>query len=158
MILLLLFNSVQFYVLAAVVAAAVVACCVKPSIKGEARTWLLAGTLCATDSDSSAAPAIDVRCMPDGKVMLTRRGLSGMTSGGAVSLAVTVAGFDISVEERVVTAIEGEPVDTALFTLDFLGRERYHLRYNSESTGLFVAFTLPVRPDMVLHKPLAVRS
>lgn len=88
-------------------------------------------------------------------MLLTRSGLAGLTSAGAVSLAVTVTGTDVAIEERITGATSpSEPVDTALFTLDFLRPGRYHVRYNSSSLGLFSAFTLSVRPGASLTRPL----
>lgn len=158
MMLLFILTSVEIYVIAAVGAAAVLALCIKPSARGEARQYLLAGTLCRVDTPQAAEAAIDIECLADGKVLLTRRGLKNVNDTGAVSLAVTVTGFDISVEERIVCGNGGEPVDTALFTLDFLGQERYHLHYNSEPTATSASLTLSNRDGMHLSRELKVSS
>lgn len=147
------FTSVEFYVMAAIAAAAVLGVCVRPASKGEAQTHLLAGVLCSMNPPQ-AIPAIHLQCHNDGSVTLTRGGLHGLTDEGAVSLAVTVAGFDVTIEERMVPTPSGNPVDAALFTLDFLGQEHYHVRYNSDATGLFAAFTLSNRPDMNISREL----
>ena len=153
------FLSVEFYVMAAVAAAAVIGLCVKPASKGPASTHLLPGILCCdTDATGPQAPELHFRCAADGTVMLSRCGLSGITDSGAVSLAVTKTGFDLSIEERIVPADGGEPINMVLFTLDFLGQERYHIRYNSEPTGLFATFTLTNIPDMEITKLLKVNS
>lgn len=152
-------DSIEFYVIAAVVAAAVVGLCVRPSSKGEAVTRLLAGILSAGDDDGSdATPSIELLVEQDGSVTLTRRGLYGMVhASGAMSLVVNVAGFDISVEERLTpgrpVADVPEPAE-AHFTLDFLGAERYHLRYYSEATGGLAVTPLHVRPGIHIVKPL----
>ena len=154
----LLISSVEIYVLAAVLAAGVIAWFVRPSNREAAREHLLAGTLCMVPG-ASPEPAIHIECLPDGNVLLTRCGLPPMTDGGAVSLAVSIIGFDVAIEERIVAAPgAGEPVNTALFTLDFLGHERYHLRYNSEPTATAASFTLSNRDGMSLVKPLKVNS
>ncbi len=148
-------NSVEFYVVAATVAAAVIALCSRPSSRGEARTHLLSGTLCDCEDANPNVQALDITCHEDRSVALTRRGLDGMTTSGAVSLAVTVIGFDITIEERIVTDLRpGQPINTALFTIDFLASERYHIRYNSETTSGFIAFTLHNRPGMRVTKLL----
>ena len=149
------FHSTEFYVIASMAAAAVVGLCVRPPSRGEAIERLLAGTLCRSDSNDPE-PRVTISCPEDGgPVLLTRSGLAGLTSAGAVSLAVTVTGTDVAIEERITGATSpSEPVDTALFTLDFLRPGRYNVRYNSSSLGLFSAFTLSVRPGASLTRPL----
>lgn len=153
-------GSVEFYVALAVVAAAIVALCVKPSGRGEARQYLLPGTLCSSaepqaDIGADDAGRIDISCNDDGTVALTRRGLCGMNASGAVSLAITVTGFDVTIEERMAEPREaGEPTDMALFTLDFMGHERYHVKYNSEATGSFASFSLNNRPGLAFSRKL----
>ena len=66
------YTSVEFYVMAAVAAAAVVGLCIKPSGRGAAKQYLLAGKLIYDEPSDS--PAIDLEVMDDGKVVLTRRG------------------------------------------------------------------------------------
>lgn len=143
--------------MASVAAAAVLGLCVKPSQKGEARKLLLAGELRPGDSDATD-PAVGLRVESDGTVTLCRRGLSGSVhASGAVSLAVTVAGFDIIVEERIVQghAVEDVPEpDEAVFSLDFLGPEHYHMRYYSEATGGMAAIPLHVRPGIQVSRKL----
>lgn len=154
-----IFESVEFYVIAAVAAAAVVGLCVKPAGKGEARQHLLAGELGPdADTPDTDGPAIDIEVADDGTVILTRRGLGGLVGpAGAVSLAVTVEGFDIKAEERLVAgnpAAEGEAPGEAVFRLGFLGREHYHLRYYSEALGSMAATPLHVRPGIRISKSL----
>lgn len=153
------FDSIEFYVIAAVVASAVVGLCVRPSSKGEAVTRLLAGELSpAGDAGAYSTPSIELLVEEDGSVTLTRQGLDGMVhASGALSLVVNVAGFDISVEERLTpgrpAADMPEPAE-ARFTLDFLGAERYHMRYYSEATGGMAVTPLHVRPGIHIVKPL----
>ena len=153
-------GSIDFYVYATLVAAAIVAFLARPSERGEARQHLLAGELSnATKrswSDSnSVQPAISLIVRDDGAVVLFRHGVEGVSASGAVSLAVTVIGFDITIEERIVPGNNlDDPIDTATFVLDFLAPDRYHLKYNSQATSSFVATTLLVRPDYENHLPL----
>jgi len=151
------FHTTEFYVIASMVAAAVVGLCVRPPSRGEAIERLLAGTLCDTGT-ADTGPRITLSCEPDGTVLLTRSGLTGLTDSCAVSLAVTVIGTDISIEERLAgptsVTTSGQPIDTALFTLDFLRHDRYHVRYNSSSLGLFTAFTASLRPEAIHTRPL----
>lgn len=158
MITLLMLSQVEIYVLAAVGAAAIIALCVKPSSRGEARQHLLGGMLCFADSAGASEAAIDIECLDDGNVLLTRRGLPHLTDAGAVSLAITVIGFDITIEERITDTPGGNPVNTALFTLDFLGCERYHLRYTSDFTATAASMNLSNRPGMHITRALTIAS
>lgn len=146
------FNTVEFYVVAGTVAAAVVALAALPQRRGPAVQHLLAGDLADT---GNPAPALLAQVDDRGRLLLTRTGLGGIHAAGAVSLAVTVTGFDIKIEERLTPGqADSAPVDTACFTLDFLGAERYHISYNSDDAGLFAAFTITVRPGIHLTRPL----
>ena len=92
----------------------------------------------------------------DGSVVLTRNGIEGVSTSGAVSLAVTIIGFDITIEERIVPGNNlDEPIDTATFVLDFLAPDRYHLKYNSSATSRFATTTLLVRQDFEKQIALA---
>ncbi len=147
------FSSPEFYVIATIAAAAIVAGCIRPQQKGPAIERLLGSALCdASDTDTS--PRVTISCEPDGMILLTRHGLSAMTDNGAVSIAATRTGTDVILEERVVHSPAGQPVDTALFTLDFLPTGRYHIQYRSEPYGLFAAFSLTVRPGNEITRPL----
>lgn len=148
------FNTTEFYVIATMVAAAVVASCMRPPSRGEAVERLLGGKLCDV-SDPDPSPRLTLTCDDTGAVLLTRSGLEGLNEDCAVSLACTLIGSDLTVKERIVgSRAAGAPVDTALFTLDFLPPGRYHVKYESESTGLFAAFPLTVRPGNTLTRPL----
>lgn len=153
-------GSVEFYVYATLVAAAIVAFLARPSERGEARQHLLAGELSnASGKDwsgsSSSQPTISLHVRDDGAVMLFRHGIEGVSTSGAVSLAVTVIGFDITIEERIVPGNNlDDPIDTATFILDFLAPDRYHLKYNSSTTSRFAATTLLNRPGFTKHCPL----
>lgn len=154
-------GSVEFYVYATLVAAAIVAFLARPSARGEARQHLLAGELSnASGKDwsevSTIQPTISLLVRDDGAVVLSRHGIEGVSTSGAVSLAVTVIGFDITIEERIVPGNNlDDPIDTATFILDFLAPDRYHLKYNSSTTSGFAATTLLNRPGFTKHCPLA---
>jgi len=152
-VLLSVFQTVEFYVIAAVIAAAIVAYSAKGSAGGPARQILLAGIL--TRAERHVSPMIELICNDDGTVVLRRYGVEGVTLSGAVSLAITVIGFDVKIKERIV---EGKPddevVDTASFVLDFMGEERYFISYTSESAGLFVATALKNRPGNHIVKSM----
>lgn len=151
-----LLGSVEFYVILLLAAAAIIGVAARPPRRGPAVKHLLAGILCL--ENDNAAPSVELICNDNGSVTLLRRGLTGMNLSGAVSLAIEVAGFDITVNERIADPrdIGANPVDTAVFTLDFLGAERYHLRYLADrSTGGLVAVTtLRNLPGIHLKKSL----
>lgn len=148
------FTSIEFYVIATVVAAAIVAYIAKPSLRGEARQHFLSGELInstnrdwSDNSDKTPKPEISLTTRDDGTVVITRHGISGVSESGAVSLAITIIGLDITIEERIVPGNPiDNPIDTATFTLDFLAPERYHLKYNSATTSSFIATTILARP------------
>lgn len=147
MLILTIFQSVEFYVIAVVVAAAIVAFLGRKPSGGPVRQYLLGGVLSLEDDGSETRPRIELVCADDGSVVLRRRGLRGVRLDGAVSVAIEVKGFDVAIRERVVAGREpwGE-VDTASFVLDFMGREHYFISYASEPTaseaGMFVTLTL----------------
>lgn len=146
-------NSIDFYIVATLVAAMIVAFAARPAARGEARQFLLAGDLDYTGSDDS--PSVMITALDDGTVVLQRRGLKNMTATSAVSLAVTVMGWDIVIEERLSDGCQNDAmIDTATFYFDFLAPERYHLRYNSESLGLFAATQLTNRPGYKINRQL----
>lgn len=146
MILVSVFQSVEFYVIAAVVAAAIVAYSAKSGTHGPARQFLIPGVL--TNEGKRVSPMIELICNDDGSVLLRRYGVEGVTLSGAVSLAIKVIGFDVKIKERIVEGKHGdeEIIDTSSFLLEFMAQERYFISYTSEATGLFVAVTLKNRP------------
>ncbi len=158
MILMSIFQSVEFYVISAVLAAAVVAASVKPSGKGAVRTYLYGGTL--VDDGASAAgdaPGIALEVSEDGRdVVLERRGLSGVSyDDGAYSVAVNVSGFDVTIDERLTFGHgPGATATGAVVRLECLGPERYHILYRSETLGRNCAFTLRLRPGVRLEREL----
>lgn len=163
MIALSFFNTVEFFVIMAVIAAAVVAYMCIPSRRGEAVLHTVPGellsgaenTTAAADADPDSPGTLTVRCREDGSVELLRRGLGGLTESGAVSLAVTVIGFDVSIEERRSRGYSSDPkADAARFVLDFLAPEWYHVRYAYSEGGEFCSFQLHVKPGIKLSRKL----
>ncbi len=154
LILLSIFNSVEFYVITVVVAAAIIAYASGGNSGGPVRQYLLPGVL--TMSDEGRSPAIELICCDDGSVVLRRHGLEGMTLSGAVSLAINVSGFDVKIKERTVPGKRGdsERIDTASFVLDFMGAEHYFISYTAEDAGLFAAVTLHNRPGIRVVKAM----
>ncbi|MDE6277822.1 MAG: hypothetical protein K2M06_06915 [Muribaculaceae bacterium] len=151
-------HSVEFYVLAVVLAAAVVAAVVKPREKGPARTWLYGGTLLDDGPGADGeAPSISICMSEDGReLVLERRGLAGVNlDDGAYSVAVEVAGFDVTVNERLDFGSPGRPQATgAEVRIDCLGLERYHFLYRSKALGRNCAFTVSLRPSTRVERPL----
>ena len=146
------FQSTEFFVLLLFVAAAVVAACARPSRRGQAVTRTFAGWLMTTGKPE---PAVDIDCLDNGDVRLTRTGLEGVRSDGAVSLAVVQIGRDLEIKERITPgSMLGESVDTACFTFKFMGADWYHVKYESESTGRMAAFSLHNRPGIHMTMPL----
>lgn len=156
-----IFQTVEFYVVVSVIAAFVVAFMALPGRKGEVKSHLISGQLlsAAGDEDVPTGPgcgSLTFECHEGGIVSLRRDGLHGVAMSGAVSLVVKVSGFDVVIEERVSAGSHpsfGEAT-AAVFFLDFLAPEWYHVRYESERTGEFAALTLHVREGIVVNKRL----
>ena len=148
-------HSTEFYVIMAVMAAAVLGLCVRPSSKGQARSFFYPSTLLASIGGEAA---VTLRCLDDGNVELLRTGLRGaVDSAGAVSLAVTLTGQDVTIMERITPTgtVAGEPVDAAMFVLDCLGRERYHVRYVA-ADGSVSVMPLHNRPGIKVARRISV--
>lgn len=156
MILYSIFQTPEFYVIVSVVAAAVIAAISLPERKGEVKLHLLAGEL--EEADSAAEPgnsSLTLSVGPDNSVTLRRDGLSGVAMDGAVSLAVRVSGFDISIDERITPGSPYSPqAGCATFRLDFLAPEWYNIRYESEARSERASLTLHVREGIVVTKHL----
>ena len=128
MILSSIFQTVEFYVITCVVAAAVVAMSAMPRRTREARHYRFDGDL--MPGDPAQQPLLIFRVMRDGRVELRRTGLAGVGDEGAATIEVEVAGFDVTINERLRPG-RGEPVGEAVWVMDFFGQEYYHIRYNS---------------------------
>ncbi len=145
-------GSVEFYVIAATIAAAVIAYSALPSRGGAAIQHLLAGVL--SNENPQTEPSIEIEVDDDRQVIIKRHGLQGITDTGAASLAVEIIGFNITIEERLTPGKGEHTFSTATFKLNTLAPERYHIRYNSESTSSFAALTLPVREGIHITREL----
>lgn len=151
--LLSIFNTVEFYVVTAFIAAAVVGFAALPARRGAARQILVGGDLLF--DAPSAEPEIVFAVEDNGDIRVMRHGLEGVLESGAYSLAVTVIGFDVTIEERL-TVGRGEGVEAvaACAKISGLGAERYHFQYRSEATGRSAAFSLNLRPGNSISRPL----
>ena len=159
-IILSVFQTPEFYVIVSVIAAAVVALVSLPERKGEVKLHLLAGELEASESgyenQGAGHGSITFDVHAGNIVTLRREGLVGISMSGAVSLAVRVSGFDIVIEDRV-TPGDLSPLGmaaAAVFTLDFLAPEWYHIRYESEQFSEHAALTLHDRDGIRMEKKL----
>lgn len=137
------FQTTEFYVILFLAAMAIVAFLAKPNTAKEASEYLLGAVLSgkenADGTDDGVSPddaSVTVDCDEDGCVWLRRSGIEGVDASGAVSAKIVVKGTNITVYERLAESRYGDrPIDTALFSLDFLAAERYWLRYESEATN-----------------------
>ena len=145
-------GSPEFYVIAGVIAAAVVALAAVPSRRGAAVLTTHAGTL--IDEETPMKPAIEVEVDSNQRVIITRRGVNNVSDNGAVSLAITTIGFDLTIEERI-TAGRGVAIPcSAMFILDGFGAERYHICYRNSDLGIMAAFSLPVHEGVKIQREL----
>ena len=149
------FQTVEFFVIAALSAAAIVAYLCMPKSRGEAVVHTVAGELSAGDGGDGEEPELLVEVRDDGAVVLTRSGIEGITASGAVSVAATVCGFDMNVEERRMRGFSNDArIDKARFVLDFMAPEWYHVRYANSDTGEFCSFRLHVKPGIKMRRRL----
>ncbi|MDE6310393.1 MAG: hypothetical protein K2L96_01060 [Muribaculaceae bacterium] len=158
MILLSVFQSVEFYVIAAVMAAAVVAAAVKPRDKKPVVTRFYGGLLLDDGPRAEGeAASILLQVDEDGReLVLERRGLTGVNlDSGAYSVVVSVSGFDIVIEERLTFGEPSGPHATgAEVRFESPGPERFHFLYRSDVLGRNCAFTLSLRPGSRVEREL----
>ena len=146
------FTSVEFYIILAVIAAAIVAFSARPTAKGPASEFLMAGDL---RQGMQSEAQITLTCLDNGKVRLLRQGLPEVRDDGAVSLACKLVGTDVFIEERIVPGRSEEILNVeAEFVFKWLRPGRYHIRYNSQPTGTFAAFPFHVAPGISTTKAL----
>lgn len=145
-------HSVEFYVIATVVAAAVVAFFVRPSEKGPVVTRTVSGWICeGTPDEGEKDPRLEIECLPNGNVMIKRTDVSGVGDTGALTLQVTQCGFDLRVVEQLQEGRRSNmtpPAQDAVFVLNFLGPEYYHIHWTTALGDRYAAFTLHVRPGI----------
>ena len=155
-----IFQTVEFYVVACFLAAAVIAYAAKPSGRAAARTYLYAGEL--LEPLEASTPVSDagivLMCNSNGSLTIHRFGLQGVRASGAYSIAVKVIGYDVFIEERLTPGAFGDVEMTrAVVTVDALApEERYHIKYNSSSTGFAAACSLNLRPGNRIERRLTV--
>lgn len=147
------FNTVEFYVILAVVAAAILALASRPDSLAPVKELLMACRL--EDEAEHSAASVEMECQPNGLISIARRGVADICDGGAVSLAIKIKGRDMLIEERI-TQGRGlmRPSVSASCLLPFIRLERYHVVYNSSSTGQYVAFTFPAKPGIKVLRSL----
>lgn len=127
------FHTTEFYVILFLAAMAIVAFMAMPHSSAPANEYLLGSDL---ERGDAGDPAISIDCDDRGGVWLRRFGLPDIDITGAVSAKIVVKGFNITVFERLTPGSgNDDPAASALFMLDFLARERYYLRYESEATN-----------------------
>lgn len=142
------FHTTEFFVIAAVIAALIVGFMALPAKRGEARQFFVEALVGISDTPDSD-PSITLICRDDGTVTLIRNGLHGVYTSGMVNLAITVVGYDVTIQERLVEGSDRDPMaDQAVATLTMLARERYHIAYVSESISRFASLTLNNRPGL----------
>lgn len=146
-----MFNSVEFYILTAFVAAAIIAFAAMPSRRSAARSFFYGGELFADAAPSG--PGIVAIVEDDGRLAIHRFGLQNIGLDGAYSVAVTIIGFDVTIEERLTAGSAASDRSMAgKVLIDCLGPERYHFHYRNEAMGRSAAFSLNIRPGNRLDR------
>lgn len=152
-------HSIEFYIIMAVVAAAIVAIASRPQSAGAVTEHLLRGDLLPFQkSDEGDMPELTTQCAASGRVILVRRGLQDVTASGAVSLAVTAKGYDLTIRERISPGSPmDDPVASAMFILDFLAPgEYYHIHYICDRSARTASYTFHTRPGIQSTHPLSL--
>lgn len=154
-------HSVEFYVILLVIAALAVGLLATPAGHGPVETDFTTAKLKFDPELRDLTPRLEVDCSPDGTVKITRIGLpEGLDSSATVAIAITRKAFDLTLEERItpdsrpILQSETEPVNCAVFYLTGLAHERYHIKFNSDATSSFVAFSLNNLPGISSTRPL----
>lgn len=153
MVLLGIFQTIEFYIITAFLAAAVVAFAAMPSKRGAARTFFFPCNL-RTDAAPSE-PGIVALVNDRGALEIHRFGIDGLATDGFCSLAVTIIGFDVTIEERLTPGRGSEYATAAYAELDCFGAERYHFNYRSDAIGRSAAFSLNIRPGNRVERLLS---
>ena len=144
-------TATYTYILLFFAAAAFVAYVARPRGRGEAEKRLVAGELLPAQvgkdvTERTSQPHLHVRCGGGGRVVIERLNVDGLTQSGAMSLAVTTIGKDVSIELRLSEGYrDDEPMRGARFELDLSGYEWRHVRWDEPESGLWCAFSLHVR-------------
>lgn len=143
------------------VAALVVGIFAMPANHGPVETEFAAGKLQFDPTLADLTPRLEIECKPDFTIKITRIGFPDILhSDASVALAITRKGFDLTIEERITPGTnpllqsEITPVNTAVFYLEGLAPDRYHIKYNSEATSSFAAFSINNRPGLTTSRPL----
>lgn len=145
-------HSPEFYVIMTVVAAAVLALCIRPSRREAAVTRTVSGWICPGDDSRpfDAPPRLEIECLRNGNVLLKRTDIAHLGVTGALTLQVTQIGFDLQIQEHLTpgAGLSENSVEDAVFVINFLAPERYHIHYVADPGDRFAAFTLHVRPGI----------
>ncbi len=152
-------GPVETCVLLLIAAAAVVALSVRPPAAVPVEEFYYAGALSDHDGDEAPAPVLVVDAC-GGTTVWTRYGFDLQTPVPiqAVSIALTLRGTEVTVEERIVAAREPSPSTgevIARFSPDcFVAGRTYHVRYNSSALSRSVTFTFVAVAGPALRLPL----
>lgn len=148
-------GTVEFYVTLLLAAAIIAGIIAMPSGHGPVETDFSEAFLTFDPELTDLTPRMELECLPDGSVKLTRIGLpDDIDSTATMALSITRKGFDLSAEERITPGArpylrtESQPVNKATFILSGLAQERYHMRYNSEPTTSFTTLSFVNRPGL----------
>lgn len=150
-------GTVEWCVIGFIAAMAVLAVVLKPSPKHEAMTMFFRGDMEASGlAGNVEEPELEAYVADRGLVII-RRGFDGLlrSDGSSVALAVTVAGQDITIKERVASGHGDEFRGEAVFDASGLRlRGNYHVRYVSDDLSRSTAFSLLFSPGVRVRRAL----
>ncbi|HRF68021.1 MAG TPA: hypothetical protein PK430_02235 [Muribaculum sp.] len=152
-------GPVETCVLLLIAAAAVVALSVRPTAAVPPEEFYYAGSLVIYDGEEPPTPELLVETH-DGVTEWTRYGFDRQPPAGieAVSIALTLRGADVTIEERIVADRASSITDStvcARFRPDcFVAGRTYRVRYNSSALSRSVTFTFVAGSSMPFRLPL----
>ncbi len=135
-------HSTEFYVMAFGVAIALVALLFGQRDRGAAATRIVALNL--EPDEANQVPSLSLHMLADG-LHIERRGLS-LPADDTVNLVATIIDDKVHVAEKRGVVGRGEVVTLCgKATIPLNGKERWHVRYESEVTGQWCLIAIKAR-------------
>ncbi len=160
-------GTVEWCVISFIMAMAVVVAVIRPQPRHAASTYFIKGSF-GDDGDEYAPGHADIApnndevaelavYVADSGPVIARKGFDGLLrcNGSSLALAITIKGTDITIKERYVSG-QGAPYQ-GVVNFDLSGlhlRGNFHIQYLSEEMSRSTAFTLLIRPGILIRRQL----
>ncbi|MEG0253666.1 MAG: hypothetical protein RR061_07455 [Muribaculaceae bacterium] len=134
-----IFTSVEFYVITITIAIIILGFIFHPSTMGEAYTYFFDGHIMACD-DATISGKLCVDADDNGHVTFTHFGID-VCEDSAISIVLTITGDDIRITEKCGDDDGGGvgSLCNVTFYVDCMRSKRYHIYYESMSTGTWAS-------------------